>query len=198
MTDPEDLFGDDGECEAVEKPKDKMVFNNSAIQSSSADGGRTIVATEYMPAGTLVACEWPFITWTDLNFEDAQSVYAVLRNIFDNRPMHLKTLSLYPQQLTPQLLQDEINPLNISKSLIHDVLAINLQAAEIIATDEIYRLVLVLQHNAFDSGLYDYLSMFNHSCLPNCMKFSPSSKSRGASEIWTTKEVQAGMSMDCV
>eukprot|EP01031_Cornospumella_fuschlensis_P026072 gene26072-31482_t len=193
MADADDLFGNDDDSTAVEQPVSKSIVYNSVVQASLAEGGRSVVATEFLPAGTLIACEWPFITWNDLNFEDAQSVYSVLRSIYDNQPKLAKSLtSLYPQELTPQLLENEIHPLSGSKPLIHDILALNLKAAEMISTEEIYRLLLVLQHNAFDSGLYAYLSMFNHSCVPNCIKFSPTSKSRGASEIWTTRDVQAG------
>ena len=58
--------------------------------------------------------------------------------------------------------------------------------------DEIVRRVLALQHNAFDTGLYKQLSMINHSCAPNCIKFAPNNSSGWASEIWTTQPVQRG------
>lgn len=58
--------------------------------------------------------------------------------------------------------------------------------------DEILRIFLVLQHNAFASGLYKYLSLFNHSCIPNCIKFSPKPANNRASEIWTVRSVNAG------
>jgi len=40
-------------------------------------------------------------------------------------------------------------------------------------TDAI-RMLLVLRLNAFQTGAYLYMSMFNHSCQPNCTKFTPS------------------------
>ena len=42
---------------------------------------------------------------------------------------------------------------------------------------DICRLLLVLRYNGFDSGLYLYFSMFNHSDYPNCIKFAPPSTS---------------------
>jgi hypothetical protein len=40
-------------------------------------------------------------------------------------------------------------------------------------TDAI-RMLLVFRLNAFQTGAYLYMSMFNHSCQPNCTKFTPS------------------------
>jgi hypothetical protein len=42
------------------------------------------------------------------------------------------------------------------------------------------RLVMVVHCNGFASGLYLHLAIVNHSCRPNCIKFTPPSAS-GAS-----------------
>jgi len=54
--------------------------------------------------------------------------------------------------------------------------------------------LLALQHNGFSSGLYTQLSIFNHSCDPNTIKFSAKCSAGGArmSECWTTRPVQEG------
>jgi hypothetical protein len=61
--------------------------------------------------------------------------------------------------------------------------------------DEVVRIFLVLQHNGFESGLYRYLTVVNHSCQPNCIKYAPTSSSFGASEIWTTEPIEAGQEL---
>jgi len=57
---------------------------------------------------------------------------------------------------------------------------------------EVLRLALVLQHNCFGSGLYRYISIINHSCMSNCIKFAPTKASMGASEIYTTRNITRG------
>eukprot|EP01134_Creolimax_fragrantissima_P001843 CFRG1843T1 len=64
--------------------------------------------------------------------------------------------------------------------------------------DALLRLLLALQFNGFASGLYLHLSIFNHSCLPNCTKLSglhlPSDKPGewGYSEIRAARNIKKG------
>jgi hypothetical protein len=51
------------------------------------------------------------------------------------------------------------------------------------------RLLLTLKSNGFRSGLYLHLSVFNHSCTPNCVKWSPA---QGLSHVRTLRPVRAG------
>jgi hypothetical protein len=64
-----------------------------------------------------------------------------------------------------------------------------------ISFDEIVRLFLVLQHNGFESGLYRYLTILNHSCQPNSIKYAPTSASYGASEVWTIERIEKGQEL---
>jgi len=74
---------------------------------------------------------------------------------------------------------------------------------------DLLRLALVMQCNAFDSGLYLHLSIFNHACghSASAVKWSPhdggsivagvelgkaTKRLRGCSEVWTTRYVRAG------
>lgn len=42
-----------------------------------------------------------------------------------------------------------------------------------LSDDELLRLLLGMQMNAFESGVYIELAMLNHSCRPNCTKLTP-------------------------
>lgn len=99
-------------------------------------------------------------------------------------PRSLSDCSSEEQEKAKEYLTDtfEMGPAEISLELD-------------IGFDEILRLFLVLQHNGFDSGLYRFLTVVNHSCRPNCIKYAPTSASHGASEIWTTEFVPAGQEL---
>jgi hypothetical protein len=45
-------------------------------------------------------------------------------------------------------------------------------AAERLSTEQLLRLLLAVQMNAFQSGVYLRLAMVNHSCWPNCVKLT--------------------------
>lgn len=62
---------------------------------------------------------------------------------------------------------------------------------------DIFRMLLALRYNGFDSGLYLHFAMFNHSCNANCIKFMPENEVKGNSnqrysEVRTTKYVKKG------
>ncbi len=64
---------------------------------------------------------------------------------------------------------------------------------------DMFRMLLTLRYNGFDSGLYLHFAMFNHSCDANCVKFMPENdvnmndnKTRKYSEVRTTKHVRKG------
>ena len=61
---------------------------------------------------------------------------------------------------------------------------------------DVFRMLLALRYNGFDSGLYLHFAMFNHSCDANCIKFMPENDLKGNnrkySEVRTTKFVRVG------
>jgi len=60
---------------------------------------------------------------------------------------------------------------------------------------DIYRLLLTLRYNGFDSGLYLHFSMFNHSEDPNCIKFRPTGEATSQgyySEARTLRRIRKG------
>eukprot|EP01034_Spumella_vulgaris_P031790 gene31790-39272_t len=92
--------------------------------------------------------------------------------------------------------------MNVNKTLSYDILTHIATESRLSAT-EVRRIFLTLQHNGFSSGLYEFLSIANHSCNPNCIKFVPqtttaeqltrtnqgSGRHTTASEIWSTRPI---------
>jgi hypothetical protein len=60
-----------------------------------------------------------------------------------------------------------------------------------VCADDLLRYYFTLTCNGFDSGVYGHLSIFNHSELPNCIKFSPNDGIL-YSEVRTVKHVKKG------
>jgi len=58
-------------------------------------------------------------------------------------------------------------------------------------SDSLLRCYFALTCNGFDSGIYGYLSIFNHSEFPNCIKFPPT-KDVPYSEIRTIRKIEKG------
>jgi hypothetical protein len=85
----------------------------------------------------------------------------------------------------------------------------NKQRQERFTRTDAIRMLLVLRLNAFQTGAYLYMSMFNHSCQPNCTKFTPSDTFHNDhhhyqtssphlscySQIWTTQWITKGQEL---
>lgn len=97
-----------------------------------------------------------------------------------------------------ELKKDEQN-VNMAQSLVRYASELSFLNSDksVITEDDTYRMLLTLQYNGFDSGLYLYFSIFNHSEDPNCTKFRPAdnlvngTESR-YSEARTTRSVRKG------
>ena len=96
--------------------------------------------------------------------------------------------SLHPKELA-DAEEDEIESMrSIHQARIEALLVNHIEWN----AEEVIRLLLALQHNGFASGLYTRLSIFNHSCKPNVIKFDTKTNTAGASECWTIRAVKAG------
>ncbi|KAJ1632852.1 hypothetical protein T492DRAFT_985107 [Pavlovales sp. CCMP2436] len=58
--------------------------------------------------------------------------------------------------------------------------------------DEVLRLLLQVRMNAFDSGIFCMLSMINHNCAPNAIKFGTAHDRLGRSRVSALREIEAG------
>lgn len=182
-----DLFGDVSDDDAVEE--------NSCDQSSAyisieliptVGGGRGLVARKQLPSGFLILAEMPILIWPDIDQTSAAGLKIMAEMVLAS-PLAIKTsLTMFPQQIT-DVEAKEIEL--IKKHLGDDWSQLCVDRSE----EEVLRVLLVLQHNGFTSGFYDSFTLLNHSCDPNCIKFTPSHSGLGrASEVWTTRTVQAG------
>ena len=124
---------------------------------------------------------------------------------------HLPTKKKKSRECSKSLL-DEVQILNMISELKQDKQNVNMAQSlvkyatehsimnsdkSVITENDIYRMLLTLQYNGFDSGLYLHFCIFNHSEDPNCIKFRPTddlmdgTKSR-YSEARTTRFVRKG------
>ena len=95
--------------------------------------------------------------------------------------------SFHPVSLEEEDLEEYMKKLGQE-----NLAAIKKSSETIVEEKEIIRLVAVLCHNGLTSGMYKLVTMFNHSCCPNCQIFIPQPGSLGAAEIWTIKPVKQG------
>ena len=139
-------------------------------------GHRGLFALCPLPPGTMVVSEVPTVTWGGeggiIGLDDPDNLANVVELCCCNPEAYAVTQVLHPRSLVDC---DEIELTKVREILSSSVVTRIAQVAgHIVDTDEVFRVVLVLQHNGFGSGLYRYLTMLNHSCNPNCVKYSPS------------------------
>jgi hypothetical protein len=161
-------------------------------------GGRGLFAKCNIPVGTLIVAEVPVQTWEGKNLDDHDDLFDVLEAALMNEKAYKTTQQLHPISIE-QADVEEIQ--RIEGSLTEERVATLLSAVaqsplgaegRDIDKTEIVRVLLTLQHNGFNSGLYGALTKINHSCDPNAIKFSPSAGSSGASEIWSVRDIREG------
>lgn len=185
----DDLFGSD----------DEDLANSNGISSQSpkapvcevkshpgVGGGRGVFSLQTLPAGTLVLAEVPTCQWPlDASAMNNETEWAleITKFVLANPTYHEVTKSLHPQHLK----NTDPEELSTASALMDEV-----EVEGGVDKDEFLRVFLTLQHNGFESGLFGLLTMVNHSCDPNCIKFPPSSGTAGYSEIWTTRNVEIG------
>jgi hypothetical protein len=162
------------------------------VQSSGTDslvgGNRSVICNYDVPTGTLIVLEWPILTWKQFGMEDNASLLEMVSQILENSEATTIAKDLHPIEIN-QVDSVEVEKL---KKEVDDSIILSMASTYGVSGDEIYRLLLVLKHNAFESGLYHKLCMINHSCVPNCIKFEPRTGSRGASEVWSVKPINKG------
>jgi hypothetical protein len=172
--------------------KGKAMEIAEIVQSSGTDslvgGNRSVICNYDVPAGTLIVLEWPILTWKQFGMEDKQSLLEMVSQILENPEATTIAKDLHPIEI------NQVDPVEIEKlkKEVDDSTILPLAISFGVSGDEIYRLLLVLKHNAFESGLYHKLCMINHSCVSNCIKFEPRTGSRGASEVWSVKPISKG------
>ena len=165
----------------------------TAVRDQLADvgGGRGVFALRALPAGVLVVSEVPMVTWSDGDLSDPAFLASVVEACCCNEDAYAVTQALHPRLFA----ECDAYELTKARELLPEPLQAGIAAKAGWGDrdiSEVVRVALVLQHNGFGSGLYRSLTMLNHSCVPNAIKYSPSPGSLGASEIWTVRPVAAG------
>ena len=139
-------------------------------------GHRGLFALHPLPPGIMVVSEVPTVTWGReggiIGLDDPDNLANVVELCCCNPEAYAVTQALHPRSLSDC---DEIELTKVQELLPSSVVTRIAQVAgHIVDHNEVFRVVLVLQHNGFGSGLYRHLTMLNHSCNPNCIKYSPS------------------------
>mmetsp|Transcript_58147 Transcript_58147/g.136790 ORF Transcript_58147/g.136790 Transcript_58147/m.136790 type:complete len:282 (+) Transcript_58147:124-969(+) len=153
-------------------------------------GGRGYTAAQDIMPGTILCVEKCFVEWPEPS-EDYPLLINMVRKILKREdaldvvrtlgPLHPKTLESCDAELLAR----------VSEERAEEIAKISADFPGVISKDEILRLILALQSNAFGSGAFLHFSMFNHSCKPNCLKLTAATSS-GGSELCATTFIKKG------
>jgi len=149
-------------------------------------GGRKFVAACDLPPGTLLLREQPLIPWSD-DDEDATMLTRAVTHI----KRLLSTLQNSSESRDILESMKHLHPVELADIPTHAISQFKSETN--LPTNYELRLFFTFSCNAYDSGLYCYMSLFNHSEDPNCFKFSPDvANGIPYSEMRTTRHVKAG------
>uniref|UniRef100_A0A7S1ZT25 SET domain-containing protein n=1 Tax=Ditylum brightwellii TaxID=49249 RepID=A0A7S1ZT25_9STRA len=193
-----------GPMAAIELVSSTVTTTTSAkpLSCKIVGGERGCIATQDIPAGTLLLIEEPIFTWPIEQIGkplDLTSVYGIVMNE-NAQSIVLDLESLHPTKVQVDYAfsrtnnnddDDEIIQIQIidmikmlqqdegEKELLANILSTatkkkitNSNQTPLTSTD-IYRILLTLRYNGFTSGIYLNFAMFNHDDSPNCIKYSP-------------------------
>ncbi len=195
------MFGDDDSddedsrrevvVEAVARAK--AVQNDAKpyaiVAKVAVGGGRGLIATQDIPAGTLIVSEIPVMSFEDATqMDDPALLMRAIKSICEDDLAIDACAFMYPQNY------DDADKEEIDRVRgIWGEEELSILSKEVnVPIHELIRRVLAVQHNGFNTGIYKWLAMINHSCQPNCIKFAPNNSSNWGSEIWTTCAVKKG------
>ena len=187
-----DLFGSDDESEEdIKIDSDEVILYTEVLNMPDVGGNRGVFAVRDLPAGCLLCAEKPFTTWSPgIDFTEVDDLANVILQVVRSLPALQCTYSLHPKTVS-ECDEQEINEIRRLFDTYDNGDLQKLAVEANLNEEEIIRIALVLQHNGFNSGLYEKQSLFNHACAPNCIKLIPPGR-HSASEIWTIREIKAG------
>jgi hypothetical protein len=207
MAEWQNMFGDsdsdsDSDSGGQEEASEQVESSSSmpapfVIKQIPGIGGmRGVFAARDLPAGTLVLAEVPTYTWQG-HFSDVDVLRQTVTGICTSAKAHAATQALHPFVIE-DADEEEVAAMRElwegALSLAVDDLKTKGADGAVFSANELLRVSIALQHNAYGSGFYEIFSLVNHTCSPNCMKLCPSMDKgwRKASEIWTTRDVSKG------
>ncbi|GKY99064.1 hypothetical protein MPSEU_000862100 [Mayamaea pseudoterrestris] len=180
----------------------------------SFGGGRGYVALENLAPGTLVLVEEPIVAWQGfegvefgldmvqlvLITNEAQTILHDMEHFHPTKAaVDAATQEDEHEQDVTQIMDmierlrnkfKDGDQLNECVTLAQRRGLSNANATLLDATDSL-RLLLAIQYNSLESGIYLHAAMLNHADQPNCVKFAPANDKK-YSEVRTTRKVQAG------
>lgn len=179
---------------------------------SSYGGGRGYVASNDLLPGTLILVEEPLVAWPGQREIDFGP--KLLHPIFlSDRAQFVITSMDHFHPTKDSVDRDKVDDkygeeqiLDMMKQLYHnfkdDVVLqecvdeakkrnLTTCAGSLVGVQDCIRLLLAIQYNSLESGIYLHTAMLNHDDQPNCVKFAPA-LGRTYSEVRTTRHVLAG------
>lgn len=172
------------------------------VQQSPCGGGRGVFAKGFIRTGTVVLTEIPRVALADDAFSEA------------HLPMHISCALgiLSGSSGPPRELLAELGCLHPSDSsqvprshhaaLMEEfsphfsalAAASAARGCDVASHEELFLLLCRLRFNCFSSGLYITSSLVNHSCNPNCSKFSRTDAafSLPVTEFVATRDISEG------
>lgn len=144
----------------------KLTYNIPSIY-----GGRGFIATEDIKPGTVLLQEVPIMKLTSTKID------GMLEEIFkhkDYKNIIYQLSFLHPISLD-HLEKQELIDFRVEHKDIVDKIYGGLSEGQKkdYSKDDVLKIALELRFNGFSSGIYLHLSIFNHSCKSNCIKFAP-------------------------
>jgi hypothetical protein len=173
------MFGSDDEDElnvSQQALSHLPVVNDSLAEIRTIrniGGERGLFAKFDIPAGSLIISEIPIIVWPECDLTEVENLIQVLQLVCSNQQAIDTTKNLHPRRIEDA---DEAEFLNVNSTISSKVL-VQIAKDSRLSVTEVKRIFLTLQHNGFSSGLYEFLSIANHSCNPNSIKFVPQTTS---------------------
>ena len=161
------------------------VGNILLTTSTDYGGSRSFTAQCDLPPGALLIREEPIITWPEEQVGKALGLEAVQHIINESKAHHFK--NLHPVDLRSDVPQLEVE--KIRKKYSSSVAKLSQSSS--IPPENILRLLMTLICNGFNSGVYGYLSIFNHSESPNCIKLQPNDEVN-YSEVRAIRPIKQG------
>lgn len=136
-------------------------------------GGRGVFVTQDLRAGSVAFAEEPLLCVQEGALPWETTYAAVARHILQSdrcSDILEKIRGLHPQQLSdfpPDTLQEARKKLSAPAAQLARLALLPF------TPEDALLLLLKVQLNAFDSGVFLKLAMVNHACHPNCMVFAP-------------------------
>jgi hypothetical protein len=165
-------------------------------------GGRGVFAGGFIRAGTVVLTEMPLVSLPDDAWDDARLpmhvsyALAILSGTCGSPDELLKQLGCLHPIDSSQVPESHRVALLAEYSPHFEALSTAAAAhgCTLGSSDDLYLLLCRLRFNCFSSGLYITSSLVNHSCNPNCCKFSRTDTafSLPVTEFVATRDIPEG------